>query len=92
MQLAALFSQDGSLLFISEHCKPPLLFRKHGFPKGFHGVCFLPFFFCVQFDLDAVSFWGVWFKIWLVLHEALEELVGGFGGEEGHGKQLLSGE
>ena len=28
-----------------------------------HGVCFLPFFFCVQFDLDAVSFWGVWFVI-----------------------------
>ena len=57
-----------------------------------HGVCFLPFFFCVQFDLDAVSLWGVWFKIWLVLHEPLKELVGGFGGEEGHGKQLLSGE
>jgi len=50
-----------------------------------HGVCFLPFFFCVQFDLDAVSFWGVWFKIWLVLHEPLKELVSGFGGEEGHG-------
>ena len=92
-----------------------------------HGVCFLPFFFCVQFDLDAVSFWGVWFVIRalvpgghrsapvsaaasvgarrsplgsntragrrdMVLHEALEELVCGFGGEEGHGKQLLSGE
>ena len=28
----------------------------------------------------------------MVLHEPLKELVGGFGGEEGHGKQLLSGE
>ena len=55
-----------------------------------HGVCFLPFFFCVQFDLDAVSFWGVRLEIWLVLHEALEELVGGFGGEEGHGFLLSS--
>ena len=57
-----------------------------------HGVCFLPFFFCVQFGLNAVGLWSVRLEIWLVLHEALEELVCGFGGEEGHGKQLLSGE
>ena len=44
----------------------------------------------IKFDLDAVSFWGVWFKIWLVLHEPLEELVCGFGGEEGHGFLLSS--
>ncbi|HIV47744.1 MAG TPA: hypothetical protein H9749_08045 [Candidatus Acutalibacter stercorigallinarum] len=57
-----------------------------------HGACFLPFFFCVQFCLDAVSFWGVRFEIWLVFHEPLEELVCGFGGEEGHGASLLSSE
>ena len=57
-----------------------------------HGVCFLPFFFCVQFGLNAVGLWSVRLEIWLVLHEALEELVGGFDGEERHGKQLLSGE
>ena len=55
-----------------------------------HGVCFLPFFFCVQDGLDAVSFGTVGFVVWLVLHEALEELVCGFGGEEGHGFLLSS--
>ena len=28
-----------------------------------HGACFLPFFFCVQFGLNAVGFWGVWFVV-----------------------------
>ncbi|MFQ6893279.1 MAG: hypothetical protein ACLRS7_13930 [Acutalibacter sp.] len=61
-----------------------------------HGVCFLPsflpFFFCVQFGLNAVCFWGVRLEIWLVLHEALEELVCGFGGEEGHGLSPFIGD
>ena len=85
-----------------------------------HGVCFLPFFFCVQSFLDAVGFGTVGFVVRalvsgghrlapvsaaasvgarrsplgsntrasrrdMVLHEPLKELVGGFGGEEGHG-------
>ena len=58
-----------------------------------HGACFLSFLFlrpvrpgCGR-PLAASEL-----EIWLVLHEALEELVGGFDGEERHGKQLLSGE
>ncbi|MFR5134196.1 MAG: hypothetical protein ACLTEG_03740 [Acutalibacter sp.] len=57
-----------------------------------HGVCFLPFFFCVQFGLNAVGFGTVGFVVQWVLHEPFKELVGGFGGKEGHGASLLSAE
>ena len=85
----------------SQQC-PADAFGPHGglFLKGVmvtvisvnHGASSSLFFFCVQDGLDAVSFGAVGFVVWLVLHEALKELVGGFGGEEEHGKQLLSGE
>lgn len=120
----------------SQQC-PADAFGPHGglFLKGVmvtvisinHGTSSFPFFFCVQFDLDAVSFWGVWFVVWalvpgrhrsapvlaaasvgarrsplgsntragrrdMVLHEPLKELVGGFGGEEGHGLSPFIGD
>ena len=46
---------------------------------------FPSFLFLRPVRLNAVGLWSVRLEIWLVLHEPLEELVGGFGGEEGHG-------